>query len=123
MSQLDDRTSFPASYQIRQAPQGLNPGNIDIMYTPRKQYDGSCLLSFPAEPDTKFAIIDIREYYGKYVVAALEKVVDTVYPAPGWITPVEMASDFEKFSGRKVTFQKMPDEGGTVLLGVPATQL
>ncbi|KAH8918396.1 hypothetical protein BT69DRAFT_1300991, partial [Atractiella rhizophila] len=94
-------------------PGSFVPNFLD-WYTARKQDDGSCLLSFPAEPHAKFTIIDIREDYGKYVAAALEKDVDTVYPAPGWITPVDMARDFEKFSGRKFTFQKMHSiAGGT----------
>ncbi|KAH8917527.1 NAD(P)-binding protein [Atractiella rhizophila] len=82
---------------------------------PRKQDDGSYLLSFTLDPDTPLPIIDIPEDYGKYVVAAVENGVKQVFAAPGYITPAQVAEAFAKASGKKVVYQKMPDE---VLFGI-----
>ncbi|KAH8922466.1 NAD(P)-binding protein [Atractiella rhizophila] len=89
---------------------GSYASNHFSWFVPRKQDDGSYLLSFTLDPDTPFPVIDAPEDYGKYVVAAVENGVTQVFAAPGYTTPAQVAEAFAKASGKKVVYQRMPDE-------------
>ncbi|KAF9525361.1 hypothetical protein CPB83DRAFT_859704 [Crepidotus variabilis] len=81
------------------------------LYPPRKQADGSYLLSLPSNSDTKLPPIDIEFDFGKYVVAALEtNRITPVLAASEYITAAEIAEAFSKVSGQEVRFSKAEDE-------------
>lgn len=68
-----------------------------LLYTPpRKQEDGSFVLGLPFSPDTPVPISDIKHDFGKYVVAAVEQDLDTVYAAPEYLTASQIAAEFAK---------------------------
>ncbi|KAF9525363.1 hypothetical protein CPB83DRAFT_859707 [Crepidotus variabilis] len=80
-------------------------------FPPRKQADGSYLISVPLNSDTKLPPIDVESDFGRYVVAALETNRTTpVLVASEYITAAEIAEVFSKVSGQNVKFSKAEDE-------------
>lgn len=94
----------------------VNPGSFNTNYitnmAPRKNDYGGYSLAIPVKPDTGIPNIDISKDYGRYVLAACKPgSPDTVLAGgPKYQTPVEMCEDFERVSGKKVTFFPMPDD-------------
>lgn len=65
-------------------------------------------------PDTKIPLFDAAGDTGKFVAAILlnpsELLNKDVYAATGWYTPTDIVNAIEKFSGKKTTFNELPDE-------------
>jgi hypothetical protein len=66
------------------------------MQAPRKQDDGSFTLALPYDPERKVPVADMAEDFGKYVVGGMEHDVETVYAAPAYITPTQIAEELSK---------------------------
>ena len=96
---------------------------------PRKQEDGTFVLSMGVGADTKLPVIDTARDYGKYVVSAIENGgPGTIYAAPAYITAGEVAEEYSRskyldfffcclgvancricsVSGKQVIFKQLP---------------
>ncbi|KAI4225524.1 MAG: hypothetical protein L6R36_003830 [Xanthoria steineri] len=71
-------------------------------------------LNLNLHPDTKIPLFDAAGDTGKFVAAILlnpsELLNKDVYAATGWYTPTDIVNAIEKFSGKKTTFNELPDE-------------
>jgi len=79
----------------------VQPGGFFDSYLthnpPRKQEDGTFVLSLAAGADTKFPIIDAARDYGKYVVGAIENGrPGSIFAAPAYITANELAEEYSR---------------------------
>lgn len=76
--------------------------NYFITIRPRKMDDGSFIMAMGLNDDTKMPVIDIDADFGKYVVSAVENgLMETVYAAPAYITPIQIVEGFAK--GKRLT--------------------
>lgn len=65
-------------------------------------------------PDSKIPLFDASEDTGKFVAGILlhqpELLGKDVYGATGWYTPTDIANTIGEVSGKKTTYQQVPDE-------------
>ncbi len=71
-------------------------------------------LTLNLHPDTKIPLFDAAGDTGKFAAGILlntsELLNKDVYAATGWYTPTDIVKAVEKFSGKKTTFNEVPDE-------------
>ncbi|KAL8852099.1 MAG: hypothetical protein Q9221_003029 [Calogaya cf. arnoldii] len=71
-------------------------------------------LTLNLHPDTKIPLFDAAADTGKFAVGILlntsELLNKDVHAATGWYTPTDIVNAIEKFSGKKTTFNEVPDE-------------
>ncbi|KAJ8453488.1 hypothetical protein ONZ45_g19696 [Pleurotus djamor] len=103
--------SKSSSWDVYDVQPGCYASNFLTGIAPRPSpaNDGTYVISATVAPDTLVPIVDIPTDYGKYVLGAVEKGVHDVYTGI-YMTMVEVAEDFSKFSGKKVTYTQIPDE-------------
>ncbi|KAI4275952.1 MAG: hypothetical protein LQ337_002825 [Flavoplaca oasis] len=71
-------------------------------------------LTLNLHPDTKIPLFDAAGDTGKFAAGILlntsELLNKDIYAATGWYTPTDIVKAVEKFSGKKATFNEVPDE-------------
>ncbi|KAL8880990.1 MAG: hypothetical protein Q9198_001713 [Flavoplaca austrocitrina] len=71
-------------------------------------------LTLNLHPDTKIPLFDAAGDTGKFAAGILlntsELLNKDIYAATGWYTPTDIVNAVEKFSGKKTTFNEVPDE-------------
>ncbi|KAI4240357.1 MAG: hypothetical protein L6R40_005183 [Gallowayella cf. fulva] len=71
-------------------------------------------LTLNLHPDTKMPLFDAAGDTGKFAAGILLNPSETlnkdIYGATGWYTPTDIVNAIEEFSGKKTTFNEVPDE-------------
>lgn len=78
------------------------------------QSDEGNSLTLNLHPDTKMPLFDAAGDTGKFAAGILLNPSETlnkdIYGATGWYTPTDIVNAIEEFSGKKTTFNEVPDE-------------
>ncbi|KAL8802531.1 MAG: hypothetical protein Q9182_003771 [Xanthomendoza sp. 2 TL-2023] len=81
---------------------------------PLQKSDEGITLTINLHPDTKMPLFDAAGDTGKFVAGILlnpsESLNKDIYAATGWYTPTDVVNAIEDFSGKKTTFNEVPDE-------------
>ncbi|KAL8995935.1 MAG: hypothetical protein Q9169_004436 [Polycauliona sp. 2 TL-2023] len=93
----------------------LNAGCFMSNFTGALQKsDEANSLNLNLKPDTKIPLFDAAVDTGKFAAGIMlnpsELLNKDVYAASGWYTPTDIVNAIEKFSGKKTTFNQLPDE-------------
>ncbi|KAL8688894.1 MAG: hypothetical protein Q9224_004772 [Gallowayella concinna] len=71
-------------------------------------------LTLNVHPDSKMPLFDAAGDTGKFAAGILLNQSETlnkdIYAATGWYTPTDVVNAIEEFSGKKTTFNEVPDE-------------
>ena len=89
--------------------------NIPSSIRPSQAGDGTLSYAAPFDPNSQFALIDIRSDTGKFVLGALEAGKDAdgkhIQAVSEWTTPTAVAETFTKYGGAgEVKFVPLPRE-------------
>ncbi|KAL8671507.1 MAG: hypothetical protein Q9168_003999 [Polycauliona sp. 1 TL-2023] len=93
----------------------LNAGCFMTNFTGALQKsDEGNSLNLNLKPDSKIPLFDAAVDTGKFAAGILLNTPDLlnkdVYAATGWYTPTDIVNAIEKFSGKKTTYNQIPDE-------------
>ncbi|KAL8920749.1 MAG: hypothetical protein Q9208_006079 [Pyrenodesmia sp. 3 TL-2023] len=88
---------------------GCFMSNISV----QKSDEGNSIV-WNLNPDTKMPLFDAANDTGKFVAGILlnqsELLGKDIYGASGWYTPTDIVNTIQEVSGKKTTYQQVPDE-------------